>query len=124
MDVRDYRDLIVWQKAFQLTLAIYKATANFPADEKYGIVAQLRRAGVSIPSNIAEGQGRHFTAEFIHHLYIARGSLKEVETQILISASLEYIKQDQADNLLSLTTEVCRLINGLSRSLRPLTTSH
>jgi hypothetical protein len=76
MPTRDYRDLIAWKKAFELALAIYEITSNFPNDERYGITSQLRKAGVSIPSNIAEGQGRNSKGEFLHHLYIAPGSLK------------------------------------------------
>jgi four helix bundle protein len=118
MTNRDYRDLIAWKKAFELSLVIYQVTAKFPIDEKFGIASQLRKAGVSIPSNIAEGQGRNSKAEFLHHLYFAQGSLKEVETQLLISDALGYIGSDQATKLAAMAAEVGRLIHGLSRSLR------
>jgi four helix bundle protein len=124
--VGNYRDLIVWQKALKLALAVYKETAHFPIEEKYGITAQLRRACVSIPSNIAEGEGRRSPSEFRRFLFIALGSLKEVETQILISQALLYLRPNEASKLITMTTEVGRLITGLSKSLskkRPSTTS-
>ena len=96
MPARNYRDLIVWQKAFGLTLVVYRQTLQFPIEEKYGITAQIRRASVSIPSNIAEGQGRKSPSEFRRFLFIALGSLKEVETQILISDALGYFKPNEA----------------------------
>jgi four helix bundle protein len=77
----NFRDLIAWQKAFQLTLNVYKETARFPADDRYGLTLQLRRAIISVPSNIAEGKGRKSKNEFRHYLRIALGSLNEVETQ-------------------------------------------
>jgi len=118
MSGKDYRGLIVWKKSFELVLAIYKQTAHFPVEEKYGMSAQLRRAGVSIPSNIAEGQGRDSRGEFLHHLLIARGSLKEVETQLLIARALGYMKLEAASKLIEMAAEVGKLINGLLRSLR------
>ncbi len=118
MNSKDYRDLLAWKKAFELSLAIYRTTSGFPSEEKFGIVAQLRRAGVSIPSNVAEGQGRRSKGEFLHHLRIALGSLAEAETQVLIADALGYFRPKDAAKLLSLTAEVGRLINGLIRSLR------
>jgi four helix bundle protein len=97
---------------------VYEATKNFPREEVYGLTSQLRRAVVSIPSNIAEGQGRRSTAEFLNFLSIAHGSLREVETQILIAERLEYIEREQANGLMNLAGEVGRLINGLSNSLQ------
>lgn len=117
MASKSYRDLIVWQKAFALTLTIYKETSCFPSDERYGLTSQLRRAAVSIPSNIAEGEGRGAN-NFRHCLSIALGSLNELETQILISDALSYLRQGQAAALLKMTAEVGRLINGLSRAVR------
>ena len=114
----DYTNLIAWKKAFELALTVYKVTSSFPGDEKYGIMAQLRKAGVSIPSNIAEGQGRNSRGKFRHHLFVALGSLKELETQLLISDAVGYIKPGKISELMNMTTEVGRLINGLSRSLR------
>jgi four helix bundle protein len=113
----NYRDLIAWKKAFDLALAIYRGTACFPDEEKYGITSQLRRAGVSVASNIAEGQGRNSKAEFRHYLSFAQGSLKEIETQLLIAIALGYCGDGQAAPLFAMASEVGRLINGLSRSL-------
>ncbi len=116
MPARDYRDLIVWKKSFELALAIYRATSDFPIEEKYGLTSQLRRACVSIPSNIAEGEGRK-SREFRHYLCIALGSLKEAETQILISEALGYFRHKQGTVLIDMIAEVGRLIHGLCRSL-------
>lgn len=122
MPVRDYRELIVWQKAMDLVELVYRTTDGFPQREIYGLTAQVRRAAISIPSNIAEGQGRYSTRDFLHFLSIARGSLKEVETQVLIAERLGYVDQRMRSNLLELTTEVSRLISGLASSLREKTT--
>ena len=91
--MKDYRELIVWQKAMDLVEAIYRTTARFPKEELYGLTSQIRRAAVSIPSNIAEGQARNTTRDFLHFLAIAYGSLKEVETQVLIAERLGYIDE-------------------------------
>ena len=91
MSVRNYRELIAWQKSMDLVERVYLATRSFPKEEVYGLCAQVRRAVVSIPSNIAEGQGRQTTREFVHFLSIAHGSLREVETQILIARRLNYL---------------------------------
>jgi four helix bundle protein len=117
MIVKKYNDLVAWQKAMDLVQAIYKATGQFPRDEVYGLTSQIRRASVSIPSNIAEGQGRKSTNEFMHHLSIAYGSLMEVETQVLIAERLNYLNPAQAQNLIERTSEVGRVINGLMNSL-------
>jgi four helix bundle protein len=93
--VQSYRDLVVWKKSMTLVLDVYRSTQAFPKPETYGLVAQLRRAAVSVPSNIAEGQARLSTAEFKQSLGHARGSLMEVETQILISQELGYLEHDQ-----------------------------
>jgi four helix bundle protein len=114
---RNYSDLIAWQKAMDLVELIYKATAQFPKEEIYGLTNQLRRAVVSVPSNIAEGQGRNSTSEFRRFLSISYGSLREVETQILIAKRLNYLNEAQTERLMNLAGEVGRLINGLSNSL-------
>jgi four helix bundle protein len=95
MPVLDYKDLRVWQQAIDLVTLIYSATQSFPPEEMYGLKSQLRRAAVSIPSNMAEGQGRTSTGEFRHFLGIARGSLPEVETQIYIAHKLHFLSQEQ-----------------------------
>jgi len=118
MAVQNYRQLIAWQKAMELVKQIYKLTKEFPKEEIYGLTSQIRRAAVSVPSNIAEGQGRDSTKEFLHHLSIAYGSLMETETQVLIAESLEYLKSDETIYVLEKTAEVGRLFNGLTRSLK------
>jgi four helix bundle protein len=116
--LRNYRDLIAWQKAMDLVELAYVLTKKFPKEEIYGLVAQLRRAAVSVPSNIAEGQGRGSAKEFSYFLAIAHGSLRELETQMLIAQRLTYIDGQQADRFLNLSSEVGRLIIGLKKSLK------
>jgi len=117
MALQSYKDLIAWQKAMDLVIAIYKASAGFPKEEIYGLTSQVRRAAVSIPSNVAEGQGRRNDKEFCRFLSIAHGSLRESETQILISRRLNYIDEFAANQLLEMCSEVGRLITGLSNSI-------
>jgi four helix bundle protein len=117
MKVRHYQELIVWQKAIDLVEEVYKATHSFPRDEIYGLTSQIRRAAVSIPSNIAEGQGRRTTPDFLRHLSIAYGSLLELETQILIAIRLRYLTQAKCSEVMRLTAESGRLLNGLMSSL-------
>lgn len=100
-----------------LVVEIYRATACFPREELYGLTNQLRRAAVSVPSNIAEGQGRGAGNEFTHHLRIAQGSLQEVETQILLAERLQYLESSRVSNLLEMAAEVGRLNRGLHKSL-------
>ncbi len=122
MAVKDYRELIAWQKAMDLVEMVYRVCESFPKHELYGLTSQLRRAVVSIPSNIAEGQGRSTTRDFMNFLAIANGSLKEVETQILISQRLGYVREPQTSELITLTTEVGRIVSGLRNSLQGKTT--
>jgi four helix bundle protein len=96
---------------------IYASSRAWPKDELYGLTSQIRRAAVSVPSNIAEGQGRATTGEFLSHLGIAYGSLMEVETQVLIAARLGYLEQDAASKIIGLIAEIGRLLNGLTSSL-------
>jgi four helix bundle protein len=117
MKARTYRELIAWQKGMDLVVSVYQLTRRFPHEEQYGLTSQLRRSVVSIPSNIAEGQGRSSTREFQQFLSIAYGPLQEAETQLLIAQRLRYITTAESDALLSHCSEVGRLINGLSRSL-------
>jgi four helix bundle protein len=127
VSVQSYRELVVWQKAMTLVTDIYGITKNWPREEVCGLTNQIRRAAVSVPSNIAEGQGRRSSNEFRNHLSIAYGSLMELETQILIAQQLEYISPTQATELLTTAGEVGRLLNGLRKSLpdhRPPTTDH
>ena len=111
----DFRELIVWQKAMTMVTNVYESTQHFPREEIYGLTNQIRRAAVSIPSNIAEGQGRRTRGEFQQFLGIAKGSLAELETQILIAQNLKYIQQPE--QLLERLQEVGRLLNGLINSL-------
>lgn len=117
MDVRSYRDLIAWQKAMDLVAEIYSSTQVFPKAEMYGLVSQLRRAAVSVPSDIAEGHARQSTGEFRQFLGHALGSVAELDTQILIGEKLGYLDADRSNNLLSRTREVGKIINGLIRAL-------
>lgn len=121
MSVRDFRDLVAWQKAMDLVVLVYQGTASLPKEEIYGLTAQMRRAAVSIPSNIAEGHARRTTPDFLHFLSIARGSLKELETQVLIARRLDFINEKQESELTGLTAEVSRIISGLTRSLKERT---
>jgi len=115
--VKNYSELLVWQKAMDLVQLVYRMTALFPKEEVYGLSMQLRRAAVSIPSNVAEGQGRRTTREFLRFLSIAHGSLRELETQVAISRRLDYIDSRKESELSELAAEVGRLLNGLIKSL-------
>jgi four helix bundle protein len=114
-----YRDLVVWQKAITMVTEVYRATQSFPREEIYGLTSQLRRSAVSVASNIAEGQGRISKPEFRQFLGIARGSLIEMETQIVIACNLGYVKSETADRLSICSGEVSRLLHGLMQSLQP-----
>ena len=117
MAVRNYTELFAWQKALDLVEAVCMLSAGFPREEIYGLTAQTKRAAVSIPSNIAEGQGRWTTGEFVQFLGIAHGSLCEVETQIHVALRLRFIQPADADPVFRLASEVGRLIYGLKNSL-------
>jgi four helix bundle protein len=118
MKPRCYSDLIAWQKAMDLVEEVYRATRGFPSDERFGLTSQVRRAVVSVPSNIAEGQGRASTREFLHFLSIAYGSLLEVETQIHIAHRLGYLEAQQKAVIMTTASEIGRILNGLSASLK------
>jgi four helix bundle protein len=117
MGVRHYSDLIAWQKAVDLVVLVYQATDLFPKREMFGLANQMRRAAVSVPSNIAEGQGRRTSNDFCHFLSIARGSLQELETQTVIAARLKFIEDQMKCDLLAKAAEVARIINGLIASI-------
>jgi four helix bundle protein len=116
-EVKHYRDLTVWQKSMDLVVEIYRLSKRFPADEHWGLTSQIRRAAVSIPANIAEGNGRVYRADYVRFLSIARGSLREVETQLQIAVRLEYLPRQDAIQVWNLLQEVGRLITGLIKSL-------
>lgn len=107
-----YTDLDVWRESKQLALLVYQQTKNFPSEEIYGITNQIRRSAVSIPSNIAEGLGRQTTKDTINFLYISRGSLYELETQILIAIDLNYLNNEAKELLLKSIESVKKLLNG------------
>jgi four helix bundle protein len=117
MAVRNYTELFAWQKGIDLVEAVYLLSAAFPKEEIYGLTAQLRRAAVSVPSNIAEGQGRWTTGEFVQFLGVAHGSLCEVETQVHIAVRLKFVTPADAEPVFRLAAEVGRLIHGLKNSL-------
>lgn len=118
MTVRNYDDLMAWRRAMDLTEAVYRVTKVFPKEEIYGLTCQIRRAAVSVPSNIAEGQGRQTTMDFLRFLAIAHGSLNELETQLVLAWRLKYLSDGGKSQLLDSVAEVARLLNGLQRSLR------
>ena len=113
-----YRDLSVWQKAMDLVTECYETTEAFPSSERYGLAGQLQRAAVSVPANIAEGQARQHTREFIQHLSIASGSLAELETHVQIAQRLGYIADERTEKILSQCAEIGKMLNGLRTSLR------
>jgi len=112
-----YKDLVVWQRAMELVTEIYRSTEAFPKDEIYGLCGQIRRAAVSIPANIAEGQGRLTPGEFRQFLGYARGSLLELETLIAVAANLNYLDHEKVTSLSVRTAEVGKLLNGLLNSV-------
>lgn len=117
MGAQSFEDLIVWPKAMDLVEAIYRSTASLPADERFGLTQQLRRAAVSISSNIAEGQGRSTPIDFLRFLFIARGSLNEVRTQLLIAVRLRFLAELAVSQLMAQCDEVKRLLSGLISSI-------
>lgn len=114
---KTYRDLIVWQKAMALVTVIYLISKKLPRDETYGLISQIRRCAVSIPSNIAEGYGRNSTSDYIRFLHIATGSLYELQTQLEIAFNLEYLKKTDFDKLYESSREIERMLTNLSRKL-------
>ena len=116
-EIKGFKGLIVWQKAYELTLAIYKASQKFPKEEIYGLSAQLRRAAVSIPSNIAEGYERNHRKEYIQFLFVSKGSLGELETQLLLAKDLRYLSEKEYLTIEEKRSETTRLLIGLIKSL-------
>ncbi len=115
---RNYRDLVAWQRAMDLVEGVYGLARRLPSDELFGLISQMRRAVVSVPSNIAEGEGRNSPNDFARFLAIANGSLREVETQLFIAVRLKYLANDDITNAISLCEETGRIINGLKRNLQ------
>jgi four helix bundle protein len=116
--IRSYRDLKAWQKGMELVREIYRVSRKFPKEELFGLMSQIRRAAVSVPSNIAEGHAKLSRKEYQHFLGHARGSLAEIETQILIAKDLDYLNEIDMNHILNLSAEVGRVLNGLLASLR------
>lgn len=113
-----FKELIVWQKSINLVTEIYRITEKFPPNEIYGLTSQLRRASVSVPSNIAEGNTRRSKADYLQFLRIARGSCSEIETQIIISKNLGFIDDTIFETLSFNIIEISKMINGLINSLK------
>ena len=118
MPASSYRDLTVWQRSMELVEAVYKATNQFPAKERFGLTPQLQRAAVSIPSNIAEGHARESSREFLHHLSFAFGSLAELETQVTLAHRLDYLTQAEHDELHALADQVGKMLRNLQSAMR------
>ncbi|QDV74198.1 four helix bundle protein [Botrimarina mediterranea] len=116
--VSSYRDLKVWQLGVKLSLAVYEATRAFPAEERFGLTSQLRRCAVSVPSNIAEGNARESTKDYLRHLSIASGSLAEMETQLIIASQLGFMSPAAVEKLQSMCDEESRMLRSLQQALR------
>ena len=119
MSLQNYKDLIVWQKAMDLAAEIHRLSKAFPREELYGLTSQIRRAAVSVPSNIAEGHARQSTAEFRNFLSISLGSLAEVDTQQLLAQRFEYLTPDQAKETEGLITQIGKMLHSLRNKLSP-----
>lgn len=117
MDIYSYKDLIVWQKSIDLVIEVYKLAKHLPEDERFGLSSQMRRCAVSIPSNIAEGQQRKSSKDFLHFLSIARGSKGELQTQLYICYRLELLKKQQIKPSMELLSEIGKMITKLMDSL-------
>jgi len=118
--VNSFRDLLVWQKAMLAVKQVYILTGQFPVEERYGLISQMRRAAVSVASNIAEGQARHSTGEFIQFIPHAEGSTAELETQLQIAIDLRYCSAAESESLLDLLEEIRKMLNSLRRRLQGL----
>ncbi|MFH1361729.1 MAG: four helix bundle protein [bacterium] len=116
--MRDFKELIVWQKAKELVVFVYALTKFFPKNEQFGLISQITRATVSIVSNIAEGCARQHTKEYIQFLYLALGSAAELETQLVVSQELGYLAEDDLAKATELLKDVQKMLNGLIKSLR------
>jgi four helix bundle protein len=116
--IRDYKDLQVWQKGMELAKDVYRLTRDFPSDEKFGLVSQMRRAAVSVPSNLAEGQARNTTGEFVQFISHAEGSLAELDTQLRLAVALGFCKPSDAKAVGSQVIEIQKMLKGLRRKLK------
>lgn len=116
--IRDFKDLIVWQRAMELVAEVYRLVKILPKEELYSLSDQIRRSAISIPSNIAEGQGRNSVKEFIHFLAIAKGSKAELETQLLLCFKVNYLNNTEIENAINLIQEIGKMLNALQKSLK------
>jgi len=116
--VKTYRDLIVWQKSIDLVMLVYKATNQFPNEEVYNLISQIKRSAVSVPSNIAEGYGRNSSGDYVRFLQIASGSLYEFQTQLEISFRLDYLSQEKFNQLNELSIEIEKMLSSLISVIR------
>ncbi|WP_280953048.1 four helix bundle protein [Rhizobium wuzhouense] len=116
--MNSYQDLKVWQRAMDLAVESYEVTTDFPREEVYGLVSQIRRAAGSVPANIAEGHGRNATGSYVQHLKIAQGSLKELETHFILSSRLGLVSKDRIKAVMSMSEEVGKMLRSLIRSLQ------
>jgi len=116
--IRSYRDLHVWQRGMDLVVASYELVKRLPPQEKYGLVSQIQRAAVSVPANIAEGHGRRHLGDYLHQLSVANGSLRELETHLLIANRLSYLKISEIEPVLAMTTDVGRMLTALTQRLK------
>ena len=119
MALKSYRDLEVWGKAMDLTVAVYQLTATFPPQERYGLTSQMQRAAVSIPANIAEGYGRTHRGDYLHHLSIAKGSLAELETHLALAVRLRFLTKDQVLPVWDMAQSVGKMLTRLIQTLQP-----
>lgn len=117
-EIKSYRDLVVWQKAIDFVERVYLMSERFPANEQFGLMSQIRRAAVSVPSNIAEGHARQHRAEYLQFLHIALGSLAEVDTQTVLAQKFGYIPQHDLENIILQISELRRMLHGLISRLR------
>lgn len=115
---RPHRELEVWKKAMDFVVEVYRITSKFPKSEEYGLTSQLRRASVSIPSNLAEGAARKGNKEFMQFLNIAQGSISELDTQLELAYRLEYINKQDYSNLINRLTEISKMLYGLAKTLK------
>ncbi|MCP4709763.1 MAG: four helix bundle protein [Planctomycetes bacterium] len=113
-----YRDLIVWQKSMSMVTDIYTVTRGFPKEEVYGLVSQIRRSAISIPSNIAEGYGRHGAKEYGRYLQISRGSLYELQTQLEVCININYLNDNELKKILPVCDEIGKMLNSMIKKLR------
>ncbi len=115
--ITGFRDLTVWQRAYALTLDLYRVTKKFPKDEAFGMTSQIRRAAVSVPANIAEGYERHHRKEYLQFLFVAKGSLGELETCLMLAQDIGYLTKDDFDRVIATRHETMKMLQGLIKSL-------